>query len=370
MSKRDYYEVLGVSRNASKEEVKNSYRKLAFKYHPDRNKAPEAEEKFKEISEAYAVLSDDEKRRQYDMFGHAGIGAKYSPEDLFRGVDFDEVFRDFGFGGFDIFDAFFGRRRTRRYEVRRGADLRYDMEITLEDVASGLDREIEVPRRETCDTCNGSGAAPGTAPKKCHQCNGTGQIQHTRSTGFARFVQITTCNACRGKGTIIESPCKRCSGTGVVTRTRKIRVKIPKGIDDGSRLRLSGQGEAGARGGPPGDLYVVVHVKPHKIFQRNNSDILCEASIGFAQAALGSEIEVPTLDGKARLKIPRGTQTHTVFSLRGRGLPRLHGFGRGNELVRVVIHTPKKLTSRQRRLLTELAKETEENVETRRGFFS
>ena len=359
-----------MSRNATKEEIKNAYRKLAFKYHPDRNKAPEAEEKFKEISEAYAVLSDDEKRRQYDMFGHAGIGARYTPEDLFRGVNFDEIFRDFGFGGFDIFDAFFGRRRARRYGPRRGADLRYDMEITLEDVASGLDREIELPRRETCDFCNGSGAAPGTAPKKCPQCNGTGQIQHTRSTGFAHFVQITTCNACGGKGTIIESPCKSCRGTRMVTRTRKIRVKIPKGIDNGSRLRLSGQGEAGERGGSLGDLYVVVHVKPHKIFQRNNSDILCEVPIGFAQAALGAEIDVPTLDGKARLKIPEGTQTHTVFRLRGKGLPRLHGYGRGSELVRVIIRTPKRLTSKQRQLLAELAKEMGESVKVKRGFFT
>jgi len=370
--KRDYYEALGVSKSATKEEIKSAYRKLALQYHPDRNKSPDAEEKFKEISEAYAVLSDDEKRRQYDMFGHAGIGAKYSPEDIFRGVDFRDIFRDFGlgFGGFDdIFDMFFGRQRGWRQGPQRGADLRYDLEITLEDVASGLEREIYVPRRERCEACRGSGAAPGTEPRRCSRCNGTGQVQRATSTGFGQFIQIQTCNLCEGKGTVIDSPCRSCQGTGMVSRNRRILVKIPPGVEEGSRLRLVSEGEAGARGGPSGDLYVVVYVKPHEMFKRRGSDILYEASISFAQAALGAEIDVPTFSGKAKLKIPAGTQTHTVFRLKGKGLPRLHGFGRGDELVRVKIHTPTKLTSRQRELLSELAKEMGEDVNRSRGFF-
>ena len=243
------------------------------------------------------------------------------------------------------------------------------MEITLEDVASGLEREINVSRGEICEICNGSGAEPGTQPKQCPQCKGTGQVQHVRSTGFARFVQITRCNACRGKGRIVETKCKSCRGSGLVSRTRKISVKIPKGIESGSRLRLSRQGEAGEQGGPSGDLYVVVYVKHHKIFQRSNSNILCDIPIGFTQATLGAEINVPTLNGKVKLRIPKGTQTHTIFRLKGKGLPRLHGYGRGNELIRVIVRTPKKLTSKQRQLLTELAKELGETVSKKKGFF-
>lgn len=371
--KRDYYEILGVSKNTTKENIRNAYRKLAFKYHPDRNKSSDAEEKFKEISEAYAVLSDDEKRRQYNMFGHAGIGARYSPEDIFRGADFRDIFKDFGFGfggAESIFDMFFGRRRGRRQGPIRGADLRYDVEITLEDVVSDLNKEIYVPRREKCEVCRGLGSAPGTKPKKCTRCGGTGQLQRATSTGFGQFIQIQTCNLCNGKGTIIDSPCKSCQGTGVVSRNRKILVKIPRGIEEGSRLRLVGEGEAGVRGGPTGDLYVVVHIKPHKIFNREGNNVLYEASISFIQAALGSEIDVPTLSGGAKLKIPAGTQTHTVFRLKGKGLPKLKGFGRGDEYVRIIIRTPTKLTSRQRKKLTELAKELGEDIgKSSRSFF-
>jgi len=370
--KRDYYEVLGVSKNTTKEEIKNVYRKLALQYHPDRNKSPDAEEKFKEISEAYAVLSDDEKRQQYDMFGHAGIGAKYSSEDIFRGVDFGDIFRDsgFGFGGFDsIFDVFFGRQRRRQQGPQRGTDLRYDLEITLEDVASGFEREILVPRREHCEICKGRGAALGTEPRRCSRCNGTGQVQHTTSTGFGQFIQIQTCSNCDGRGTIIDSPCKSCQGSGIISRNRKILVKIPKGIEEGSTLRLANEGEVGASGGPPGDLYVVIHVKPHKLFERRDSDILYEASISFPQATLGAEIDVPTIDGKAELRIPAGTQSHTVFRLKGKGLPHLNSFNRGDELVRVKIITPTKLTARQRELLMELAKEADQNVDKSRRFF-
>ena len=370
--KRDYYEALGVSKNTTKEEIKNVYRKLALQYHPDRNKSPDAEEKFKEISEAYAVLSDDEKRQQYDMFGHAGIGAKYSSEDIFRGVDFGDIFRDsgFGFGGFDsIFDVFFGRQRRRQQGPQRGTDLRYDLEITLEDVASGFEREILVPRREHCEICKGRGAALGTEPRRCSRCNGTGQVQHTTSTGFGQFIQIQTCSNCDGRGTIIDSPCKSCQGSGIISRNRKILVKIPKGIEEGSTLRLANEGEVGASGGPPGDLYVVIHVKPHKLFERRDSDILYEASISFPQATLGAEIDVPTIDGKAELRIPAGTQSHTVFRLKGKGLPHLNSFNRGDELVRVKIITPTKLTARQRELLMELAKEADQNVDKSRRFF-
>ncbi len=369
--KRDYYEVLGVPKNASKDEIKNAYRKLALQYHPDRNKAPEAEEKFKEISEAYAVLSDDEKRKQYDTYGHAGIGAKYSPEDLFRGADFGDIFRGSGFGGFeDIFDVFFGRRRGWREGPQRGADLRYDVELTLEEVANGLEKEIYVPRRERCEECKGTGASPGTEPRRCSRCNGTGQLQRTVSMGFGQFIQVETCNVCGGRGTIIDSPCKVCRGTGVVSRNRSLLVKIPAGVDEGSRLRLAGEGEIGARGGPPGDLYILVHVKPHEVFRRKDNNILYETTASFAQAALGTEIEVPTLDGKAKIKIPAGTQSHTVFRLKGKGIPNLNGFGRGDELVRVKIRTPAKLTSKQRELLQQFAKEAGEDVSKHKGFFT
>lgn len=372
MSKRDYYEVLGVSKDSSKDDVKNSYRKLALKYHPDRNKSPEAEEKFKEISEAYAILSDDEKRKQYDMYGHAGIGEKYTQEDIFRGANFDEVFRNsgFGFGGFDnIFDMFFDRQRINRYGPQRGNDLRYNMEITLEEAASGIETEINVPRTEICRNCNGSGASPGTESKRCPQCHGTGRVERVRSTGFARLIQVETCNFCSGKGMIVESPCLECRGAGVVSTTRKIKVKVPAGIDDDGVLRLGGEGDAGSRGGPPGDLYVYIRLKPHDLFQRRDDDLLHDAPVSFTQVTLGAEIEVPTIDGKAKLRIPSGTQTGTVFRLRGKGMPRLHAYGRGDELVRITIQTPTRLTSKQKELLMELEKEMDEDVKQKKGFF-
>lgn len=359
MNKRDYYDVLGVSKKDTEDQIKNAYRKLALKYHPDRNKAPDAEEKFKEISEAYAVLSDKEKRRQYDLFGHAGIGQRYSQEDLFRGVNFDEIFRNlgFGFGGFDsIFDLFFGGRR-RPYRTQKGADLRYDLEITLEEAASGIEKEINVPRTEKCNICRGSGAKPGTEPITCSRCRGRGQIEFTRSTGFAKFIQVTTCDRCGGEGKVIKSLCNNCHGKGVVYKDRKIKLKIPAGVESGSRLRLKGEGETGRRGGAPGDLYVIIYIKSHQIFQRKNSDLYMELHIEFTQAALGATIEVPTIDGKAKLTIPSGTQTHTIFRLKGKGLKKLHGFGRGSELVRVIIKTPYKLTLKQRELLKEFEKE-------------
>lgn len=376
MEKRDYYEVLGVSRNASKEDIKRAYRKLALKYHPDRNKSPDAAEKFKEISEAYAVLSDNEKRMQYDRFGHAGISGRYTWDDIFRGANFDEIFKDLGFGagGFDrIFDMFFGggfrqRYRPQRYGPQRGADLQHGLRVTLEEVAFGHEAEINVARTEVCPFCNGSGAKQGTAPRKCPRCNGTGEIHHTRTIGFTRFTEIRTCDLCHGKGTIIDHPCEHCHGTGRVKRTRKIVVKIPPGIDSGYSLRLRGEGEPGVNGGPPGDLYVTVYVKPHEVFERDGDDLVCEAKIGFSQAALGAEIEVPTLSSKARLKIPPGTQSGTMFRLRRKGIPHLHGFGRGDELVRVIVETPTHLTRRQKELLAELAKGTGEKNSSKRWF--
>jgi len=357
MPKRDYYEILGVSRNATKEEIKNAYRKLALKYHPDRNKSPEAEERFKEISEAYAVLSDEEKRRQYDAFGHEGIGARYTYDDLFRGVDFEDIFRDIGFGGFErIFDMFFGGRTVQEAVQRKGSDIHYDLNLTLEEVNRGGELKLEVLRRERCGACGGSGAKAGTHPRVCPTCKGSGQVEYSKVTGFARFVQITTCDRCLGKGSIIEHPCPECKGTGLARRYRSIKGRVPAGVEDGSSPRIRGEGDQSLEGGPPGDLYILIHVKPHKIFRRQGNNIICEVPINIAQAALGAVIQVPTLDGKTELKIPPGTQSGSFFRLKGRGLPSLDG-ERGDELVKIKVLTPTNLTSRQRKLLEELAKE-------------
>jgi len=359
--KRDYYEVLGVSKNAPKDEIKRAYRNLALKYHPDRNKSPDAEERFKEISEAYAVLSDDEKRQQYDQFGMDGISGKYTWDDIFRGTDFDSVFRDLGFGGFEsIFDIFFGGGPRRRHGPRKGADLRYDLGITLEEAAFGVKTEINVPGLAVCETCNGSGAKPGTSSKTCSKCNGTGEIRRTRSIGFTRFVEVENCRECGGKGVYVKNLCEVCRGAGKVQKLRRISVNIPAGIDEGYQLRLGGEGEPGMSDGPNGDLYVFVHVKPHRFFEREGDDLLYNAHIGFTQAALGSEINIPTLDGKAKLNIPAGTQTSTIFRLKGKGIPHLQGWGRGDQLVKVTVKTPTNLTRHQKQLLSELAKELNE----------
>lgn len=366
MAKRDYYEVLGVSRDASKEEIKKAYRKLARKYHPDANpNDKQAAEKFKEINEAYHVLMDDEKRAAYDRFGHAATDGQGGFEDFggFSGFGTD-------FGGLgDIFDMFFGGGR-RRTGPQRGADIRVDIELSLEEAAFGLERDIKVPRTEDCGTCGGSGAAPGTKPRPCMQCGGTGQVQFAQNTPFGRVVQSRTCDRCRGKGTIIEKPCPTCHGTGQVRRTRTIHIKIPAGVDNGSRLRVPGEGEAGTRGGPRGDLYVYIRVKPHKFFKREGNDIICEIPISFVQAALGDELEVPTLEGKVSLKIPEGTQTGTVFRLRGKGIPDINGYGRGDQHVKVRVVTPTKLNEQQRKLLREFGRSMgEEPKEAEKGFF-
>ena len=359
MAKRDYYDVLNVQNNASKDEIKTQYRKLALQYHPDRNKSPEAEEKFKEISEAYAVLSDDQKRAQYDQYGHAGIDSRYSAEDIFRGVNFDEIFRDIGFGfggGFgSIFDSFFGGRRTRG--PPRGQDLRYDLEISLEQAYAGLVKEIEIPRSERCSECGGSGAKPGTSPKKCSECGGTGQIQHVQVSGFMQFSRIEPCRKCRGQGVTIEKACNLCHGTGVVEQRRHISVKIPAGVYTGSQLILRGEGDAPNGGGQKGDLYVVINVNPHSIFQREEDDLVCHIDVPISKATLGGEVDVPTMDGHARISVPPGTQNGTVFRLKKKGMPRLRQYGQGDELIVVRIKIPNKLSQRQRDLMQQLSKE-------------
>jgi molecular chaperone DnaJ len=366
--KRDYYDVLGVSKNASKDEIKDAYRKLAMQYHPDRNKSPDAEEKFKEISEAYAVLSDDEKRQQYDMLGHAGFDQRYTPEDIFRGADFDSIFRDLGFGSFgDIFRSFFGGGFGGGFaeRINRGQDLVYDLEITLEEAARGTEKEIEVPRTEKCDVCNGSGASPGTSPRTCPRCNGAGKVQHMRKSSFAMYVQVTPCPTCRGKGTLIDSPCKNCRGTGLVKKRRKISVKVPLGIDEGYQLRLRGEGEMAPNGGSPGDLYVLVHIVPHELFMREGDNLLYVLMIGYPQAALGAEVSVPTLEGPITVRIHPGTQLGEVIRLKGKGMPRFRGYGKGDLLARVGISVPEKLTQQQRALLEQLAKEFNQDIQPR-----
>lgn len=348
--KRDYYETLGVERTASAEEIKKAYRKLARQYHPDFNKDdPRAEEKFKAINEAYEVLSDPQKRERFDYFGHeaeydgAGAGGGFSG---FGG--FESIFEDFfgGLGGF-------GRRRPPGPE--QGKHLRYDLEITLEDAFHGGTKEIRVPRSETCPECQGSRARPGTKPETCAACGGSGQQQITRDTPFGRMVNVQTCLNCSGRGTVVKEPCLACRGQGWIVRERTIEVKIPPGIAHGTRMRIQGGGEAGVRGGPPGDLFVVVAVRRHKLFRREKDDLIYELSLQMALAALGTEVEVPTLDGKTMMKVPEGTQPGTVFRLRGKGMPRLYGRGKGDLRVKVNVVVPKRLTAREKELLSELA---------------
>lgn len=360
MTKRDYYDILGIEKNASKQNIKKAYRKLALKYHPDKNKEPGAEEKFKEISEAYAVLYDDEKRRMYDQYGHAGIDQQYTSEDIFRGVDFGDIFRNMGFGGFDdIFSDFFGRGSgfsRGRQARRRGVDLRYDIEITLEDAYRGMKTSLQIPRTESCDVCHGSGAKPGTSPITCSKCGGSGQVKHTRRTAFGMFTQVAPCPSCRGEGTIIQERCPACNGTGKMRRTRRIDLSIPSGVDEGSQLRLAGEGEMGDGGN--GDLYIVVHVKKHPRFERRGNDLYTVKALSFPVAMLGTKIDVDTLDGgSGKLKIPEGTQHGDVFKIRNKGMPSLHGRSFGDLYVQVTIETPKNLTKRAKRLLEDLADE-------------
>jgi molecular chaperone DnaJ len=366
-AKRDYYDVLGVGRQATEAEIKKSFRRLARQYHPDVNKSPEAEARFKEINEAYEVLSDSEKRTMYDRFGHAG------PQAGFGGYG---GFGDFsGFGGIDdIFESFFGGMRTGTTSRRgpsRGADLRYDLAIEFEDAVFGCEREIVVPRHESCPQCQGTGAEPGTQPIRCPQCNGTGEIRSQQQTFLGSFVQVTPCPRCQGEREIVPTPCTQCRGRKTVKVERPISVKIPAGVDDGTRIRLAGEGEPGARGGPPGNLYVVLRVKTHPHFLRENNNILLELGINVAQAALGDRVKVPTLDGEEELAIPAGTQTGEVFKIRGKGVPYLRRNGRGDQLVMIQVLTPTRLTRRQKELLDELGQTLGKEIvqQPEKGFF-
>lgn len=348
MSKRDYYEVLGLSKGASKDEIKKAYRKLSKKYHPDINKEANASEKFKEISEAYETLSDDQKRANYDQFGHS------DPTQGFGGGGFNAS----GFGGFeDIFNTFFGGGSRRRdpNAPRQGADLQYTMGLSFEEAVFGKETDIEIPREENCDTCKGTGAKPGSKIETCSHCHGSGQLNIEQDTPFGKIVNRRVCHHCNGTGKFIQEKCGTCAGAGKVKKRRKIHVKIPAGIDDGQQMRVSGQGEPGINGGPPGDLFVVFHVREHEFFERDGDDIYCEMPITFVQAALGDEIEVPTLHGKVKLKIPAGTQTNTKFRLKGKGVPNVRGYGVGDQHLHVKIITPTKLTEKQKQLLREFA---------------
>jgi molecular chaperone DnaJ len=356
--KRDYYEVLGVSKSSSLDEIKKAYRKIAKENHPDvKPNDKEAEERFKEATEAYAVLSSPEKKAKYDQYGHAGVD--FNGQGGHGGFGDFSDFADFGLG--DIFEMFFGGGMgggQRRQGPRRGSDLRYDLTITLHEAAFGAKKEIEVPISETCPECKGSGAAPGTHPATCSQCGGSGQVRAVQRTPFGQVATTRACPTCNGQGTMISNPCKKCNGNGKVREVKKIEVNIPAGSEEGLSLRYSGRGEAGEKGGPPGDLYVVLLVKPHEFFERRGNDIYCEIPITFVQAALGDEIDIPTIHGEVKMKIPEGTQTSKVFRIKGMGVPNRRGAGAGDQHVRVVVATPTKLTDRQKELLKEFGKIT------------
>lgn len=363
MENKDYYKILGVSRDASEEEMKKSYRKIAMQYHPDRNPGnKESEERFKVASEAYEVLRDPEKRGIYDRFGIEGL--KGTGFTGFRG--FDDIFSTFG----DIFEDFFGfgTSYNRRTRARPGADLRYDLKISFLDAAFGKETEIEIPQNEVCDLCNGTGAESGTYPTHCPNCKGTGQV--TRSQGF--FTISTTCGKCHGEGKVIQRPCKDCRGLGRVRKTKRISLKIPPGVDTGSKLRIRGEGEEGERGGPSGDLFVFLYVEPHDFFSREGDDIVCQILINFPQAALGTVIEIPTLNGKKDLTIPKGMESGEILKIKGEGFPKLRGYGRGDLLVQIIVKTPKNLTKRQEEILREfegLSKKREGGEEGWKKFF-
>ena len=349
-NKQDYYDLLGVSRNASDEDIKKAFRKLAMEYHPDRNKREGAAEKFKEINEAYQVLSDSQKRSAYDRYGHAGV----SDTGGARGFEGFENFAGFG----DIFDAFFGSAtRPHPNAPRRGADLKYALTIDLEDTAFGIEKEISLERVEVCRDCNGSRSAPGSSPSMCADCDGSGKVRRAHESVFGQFVQVVPCGVCRGAGQTITNPCDTCRGSGKERRSRTLEVAIPAGIEDGVQIRLRGEGEAGHNGGAPGDLYVLIRVRPHKIFWREDNDILYTLPINMAQAALGANVTVPTIfDEVAELEIPAGTQTGTVFRIKSRGIPYIRSSRKGDQLVTVDVQTPKKLTEDQRLLFEELAR--------------
>ena len=360
-AKRDYYEILGVPRTASKDDIKKAYRKLAMKYHPDMNKdkAKESEEKFKELSEAYEVLADEDKKTRYDQFGHEGVQSTFRDggfdwSDFTHFGDISDIFggvQGAGFGG-SIFEQFFGGG-ARRTGPQEGRSLRYDIEVSLEDAAAGVERDIRVPHSVSCKACGGMGAKPGDI-KTCPTCKGRGQVQRGQKRGYTSFVTITACPTCKGQGRQITKPCADCGGAGSVQTTSTLKVSVPKGAEEGMRLRIRGAGEAGPNGGPPGDLYIVIHIEDHPVFDRDGKDLWVEAPVTFAQAALGAEVDVPTLNGTARVTVPAGTQTGTVLRLKGKGMPDLRGYGNGDQFVKVTVVTPSKLTAEQRAMLKKL----------------
>jgi len=351
--KRDYYEVLGVSKSATAEDIKKAYRRLAKQYHPDTNKEDaQAEQKFKEVNEAYQVLGDEEKRRKYDSFGHAAFDGTGGMGQGFGG--FEDIMGGFG----DIFDSFFGGgfgRQGRRANTgpQRGSDLRYDLSIAFEEAVFGCKKEVELVKEEKCPECEGSGAQKGTDKKTCATCGGTGQVRSQRSTAFGNFVNVTTCSVCGGEGFIIEKPCQKCKGKGSISRLKKISVNIPAGIDDGQALTLSGEGEIGKRGGSPGDLYIYISVKSHPYLQRDGYDLYLDMPVSFTLAAVGGDMEVPTLEGRVKYKIPEGTQTGTVFRLKEKGVRHLRSARKGDLFVKVTVEVPKKLNDRQKELLRQ-----------------
>jgi len=370
LSKKDYYEILGIDRSASEGDIKQAYRNMARKYHPDVSKDVDkktAEDRFKEINEAYEVLSDSKKRGAYDQFGHDAFKPGSGGFSDFGG--FSGGFGDFGFGFDDLFDVFFrggggDSRRAYRSQPQRGNDVRADTTLTLEEVVSGVEKELEVKVIKTCSKCFGTGASDGASSHTCDKCQGTGQERITQNTMFGRFIRTGPCSACRGEGTVITSPCEECDGLGRVKKKRKIMVKIPAGVDDGFRVRVPGEGESGLKNGPAGDLYVFISVKPHRVFQRANDDLYCEREVSFPRAALGSSIKVPTIDGETDLDIPAGTQSETLFRLKGHGVPNVRSGKKGDLQVKIIVKVPTKLNSEQKRLLKEYAAVSGEDLDS------
>src|SRR3989338_2677245 len=358
---KDYYKILGIEKGAPKEEIKKAYKNLAKKYHPDMNKEAGAAEKFKEINEAASVLSDDKKREQYDQFGTTD----FAQGQGFSGGDFNNAGQGFGFDFDDIFESFFGGQRRRGRGPRRGEDIEYEMEISLEEAAAGIKKQIKVPRLQVCEKCSGSGAKSEKHVKSCETCNGSGTVTKTQRTPFGIFQSNSVCPRCQGQGKEIEEYCPACNGEGKIQEEKKISVEIPAGVDTGSRLRISSAGQAGERGAPPGDLYLYISVAKHDIFEREGQDIFMEMPVSFRDVCLGAEVEVPTLKGKATIKVPAGTKANTVFRLKGKGIPSLRGFGTGDELVKVIIDVPSKLTKKQKEALEEFDSENKRE----KGFF-
>ena len=345
-TQRDYYEILGIARQATVDEIRGAYRRLAKQVHPDVNKEPAAEDRFKEISEAYAVLSDEQKRAAYDRYGHAGLSGMGMPD--FSGFGVEDIFESI-FGGF-------GARSGPRRSPRRGADLRYDLSLSFEEAITGVDKEVQVTRHEVCPACRGTGAEPGTSPNRCATCNGSGEVRQVRQTFLGSMVNVSNCPTCQGKGEVIATPCHTCRGRTQVRQTRSLTVTVPPGVDNGTQIRLSGEGEPGLNGGPNGNLYVVLNITPHRYFRRQGDDIVLEMAINLTHAALGADIQVPTVNGSEKLKIPAGTQSGTVFHLRGKGVPRLQRSGRGDMHVVVTVAVPTNLSGEQKKLLKDLAK--------------